>query len=53
MHLSEHHSTDIKKLYDINNKIKPWVTESILRFGDLNDRSKKLEFFINAAFVSA
>jgi len=32
MHLSKRQSANIKKLYDINNKIKLWVTESILHF---------------------
>ena len=52
MHLSKRQSTKIKKLYDTNNKIKVWVTESILHFNDVHDRAEVLKFFIHTAVVS-
>jgi son of sevenless-like protein len=52
MHLSKRQSTKIKTLYDVNNKIKVWATESILHFSDVHDRAEVLKFFIHTAVVS-
>jgi son of sevenless-like protein len=52
MQLTKYQSAKIKKLYDTNNKIKTWVTQSILHFNDVHDRAEVLKFFIHTAVVS-
>jgi len=52
IHFAHDRSDNISKVYETNNRIIAWVTESILHYDDLQNRVQVLRFFIHTALVS-
>ena len=52
LHLTKNWSEKINKFYEMNNKIKLWVIESILQYDDVHKRVAVMKYFIKTAHVS-
>ena len=51
-HLSKGQSDSVKIYNETNERIKLWVTRSILSYDTVSSRSQLVKFYINTAFVS-
>jgi len=52
LHLTKNWSEKINKFYEMNNKIKLWVIESVLQYDDVHKRVAVMKYFIKTALVS-
>ena len=52
LHLTKSRSENVNKFYEMNDKIKLWVIESILQYDDVHRRAEVMTYFIKTALVS-